>query len=136
MSNGKSKIKKCWNFRNECRSGFVGTGRRSDQNYRGIRGNGLKWIDKPDSVMTLNRSHSDHSSCSSIARGVERPYPRAMGGPPNPPIWSCSRWGLPSVHHHWRTGELLPRLFNLTFRAKRQAVCFLWYFPPITRGCR
>ena len=49
-----------------------------------------------------------------IAQGVERPYPRALGGPPNPPIWSCSRWGLPCVHHHWRTGELLPRLFNLT----------------------
>ena len=75
---------------------------------------GLKWIDKPDSVVTDNSSHSDHSSCPLIAQEVERPYPRAMGGPPYPPIWPCSRWGLPCVRHHWRTGELLPRLFNLT----------------------
>jgi len=66
---------------------------------RGRKGR-LKWIGKPDSVMTFKRSHSDHSSCPVIARGVERPYPRIMGGPPNPPIWSCSGWGLPSVHHH------------------------------------
>ena len=61
---------------------------------------GLKWDRKPDSVMAPNRNHSDHSSCPMIAHGVERPYPRVMGGPPNPPIWSCSGWGLPSVHHH------------------------------------
>ncbi len=77
---------------------------------------GLKWIGKPDSVMTRKMSHSDHSSCPKITQGVERPYPRAMGGPPNPPIWPCSGWGLPCVRHRWRTGELLPRLFNLTRR--------------------
>ena len=93
---------------------------------------GLKWIDKPDSVMTLSRSHSDHSSCPVITHGVERPYPRVVGGPPDPPIWSCSEWGLPCIRHHWRTGELLPRLFNLT--SLWLAVYFLWYFPPITRG--
>jgi len=98
----------------------------------GANGSGLKWIVKPDSVMTHIWSHSDHSSCPVIAHGVERPYPRVTGGPPNPPIWSCSGWGLPSVHHHWRTGELLPRHFNLT--SLRLAVYFLWYFPPITRG--
>ena len=54
---------------------------------------------KPDPVMAPTGSHSDHSSCPVIAHGVERPYPRVMGGPPDPPIWSCSRWGLPSVHH-------------------------------------
>ena len=37
----------------------------------------LKWIGKPDSVMTLKKSHSDHSSCPRIAPGIERPYPRA-----------------------------------------------------------
>jgi len=61
---------------------------------------GLKWIGKPDSVVAPNTSHSDHSSCPLIAQGVERPYPRAMGGPPGPPIWSCSRWGLPCVRYH------------------------------------
>jgi hypothetical protein len=66
--------------------------------------------------MTRKKSHSDHSSCPRIAQGVERPYPRAMSGLPNPPIWPCSGWGLPCVRHYWRTGELLPRLFNLTRR--------------------
>jgi len=30
-----------------------------------------------------------------------------------PPIWFCSRWGLPSSRCHHRDGELLPRLFTL-----------------------
>ena len=69
---------------------------------------------KPDSVTLPNEKRDGHSSSPAIARGVQRPYPRASGGRPNPPIWSCSGWGLPSIRHHWRTGELLPRLFNLT----------------------
>jgi len=71
-----------------------------------------------------------------IAHKVWRPYPRAMGGPPNPPIWSCSRWGLPGIYHYWQTGELLPRLFTLTRHKNRRAVSFLWHFPPIARGRR
>jgi hypothetical protein len=94
-----------------------------------LQKSGLKWIGKPDSVVTRNSSHSDHSSCPLIAQGVERPYPRAMGGPPNPPIWPCSRWGLPCVHHHWRTGELLPRLFNLTRRRSAGRYVFCGTFP-------
>jgi len=78
--------------------------------------------------MALKKSHSDHSSCPRIAPGIERPYPRAMGGPPYPPIWSCSRWGLPCVHHHWWTGELLPRLFNLTCHEDRRYI-FCGTFP-------
>src|SRR5690348_18286503 len=31
--------------------------------------------------MAHKKNHSDHSSCPSIARGVERPYPRATSGP-------------------------------------------------------
>lgn len=79
--------------------------------------------------MTHIMSHSDHSSCPLIAQGVERPYPRAMGGPPNPPIWPCSRWGLPCVRHHWRTGELLPRHFNLTGRISSRRCHFCGTFP-------
>jgi hypothetical protein len=30
-----------------------------------------------------------------------------------PPIWFCSRWGLPGSRCHHRDGELLPRLFTL-----------------------
>jgi len=58
-----------------------------------------------------------------IAHRVQRPYPRALGGQPNPPIWSCSGWGLPSIRHYWRTGELLPRLFTLTSRGWRCLFC-------------
>jgi len=90
---------------------------------------GLKRIGKPDSVMACNSGHSDHSSTPLIAQGIERPYPRAMGGPPNPPIWPCTRWGLPSVRHHWRTGELLPRLFNLTRRRSGWRYVFCGTFP-------
>jgi hypothetical protein len=79
--------------------------------------------------MASNQGHSDHSSCPVIAQGVERPYPRALGGPPNPPIRSCSGWGLPSVRHHWRTGELLPRLFNLTRRRSGRRYVFCGTFP-------
>jgi hypothetical protein len=96
---------------------------------RALQDCGLKWIGKPDSVVTHNSSHSDHSSCPLIAQGVERPYPRAMGGLPNPPIWPCSRWGLPCVHHRWRTGELLPRLFNLTRRRSARRYVFCGTFP-------
>lgn len=92
------------------------------------KGSELKWIGKPDSVMARNRSHSDHSSCPLIAQGIERPYPRAMGGPPNPPIWPCSRWGLPCARHHWRAGELLPRLFNLTVRGRGRRYVFCGTF--------
>jgi len=73
--------------------------------------------------------HSDHSSRPAIARGLKRPYPRAMGGRPNPPIWSCSRWGLPCVRHRWRTGELLPRHFNLTGRPGGRRCVFCGTFP-------
>jgi hypothetical protein len=90
---------------------------------------GLKRIDKPGSVMAGNRGHSDHSSSPLIAQGLERPYPRALGGPPNPPIWPCTRWGLPSARHYWRTGELLPRLFNLTCRRGGWRCIFCGTFP-------
>lgn len=90
---------------------------------------GLKRIDKPDSVMASTSGHSDHSSSPLIAQGFQRPYPRAMGGPPDPPIWPCTRWGLPSVRHHWRTGELLPRLFNLTRRRSGWRYVFCGTFP-------
>ena len=83
----------------------------------------LKQIGKPDSVMASIRGHSDHSSSPAIARRIERPYPRAMGGPPNPPIWPCSGWGLPCARHHWRAGELLPRLFTLTRLRGRYVFC-------------
>src|SRR5262249_34003990 len=46
------------------------------------RESGLKWIGKPDSVMTSNKSHSDHSSCPAIAHRIERPYPRVRADHP------------------------------------------------------
>ena len=61
----------------ECR---LEGGQRSE-NLEWRRG-GLKWIGKPDSVMTPIKGHSDHSSSPKIALGVERPYPRAWADNP------------------------------------------------------
>ena len=90
---------------------------------------GLKWIDKPDSVVALRICYSDHSSCPLITQGIQRPYPGTMGGQPSPPIWPCSRWGLPCVRHHWQTGELLPRHFNLAGRRSGRRYDFCGTFP-------
>ena len=38
------------------------------------------------------------------------------------PIWSCTRWGLPCLPRHRRSGELLPHLFNLTCSCRRQDI--------------
>ncbi len=47
-----------------------------------------------------------------------------------PPIWSCSRWGLPCLLDCSRSGELLPRHFTLTpSTCAPEAVCFLWHRP-------
>jgi len=47
----------------------------------------------------------------------------------SPPIWSCSRWGLPSNPVTRITGELLPHLFTLTERKPARRFSFLWHFP-------
>ena len=57
-------------------------------------GSGLKWIDKPDSVVAHNKNHSDHSSCPLIAQRVERPYPRVMGGTTLPSYLALLRMGF------------------------------------------
>src|SRR5436309_4123540 len=68
---------------------------------------------------------SDHSSCPVVAGGIVRPYPRIRLGRTtqpqgglrrpreNPPIRSCSGWGLPAPWLTRRWSELLPRLFTL-----------------------
>src|SRR5260370_22557359 len=43
-----------------------------------------------------------------------RPYPRACERAAQPPIWSCSGWGLACAHDHSRAGGLLPHHFTLT----------------------
>ena len=55
---------------------------------------GLKWIGKPDSVMTSNNSHSNHSSCPLITEGVKRPYPRAFGRTTQPSYLALLRVGF------------------------------------------
>jgi hypothetical protein len=56
--------------------------------------NGLERIGKPDSVVALNASHSDHSSCPVIAHGVERPYPRVYGRTTQPSYLVLLRVGF------------------------------------------
>ena len=49
---------------------------------------------------------------------------------PWPPIWPCTRWGLPCrLTHVWR-GGLLPHLFTLT-AGEPVAVYSLWHFPSV-----
>src|SRR5271168_816931 len=43
-----------------------------------------------------------------------RPYPRPLERAAQPPIWSCSGWGLACARDHSRAGGLLPRRFTLT----------------------
>jgi len=50
-----------------------------------------------------------------------------MSGPLNPPIWSCSGWGLPGKPVTRLTGELLPHHFTLT--TQWRGGMFLWHFP-------
>ena len=49
-----------------------------------------------------------------IARRLQRPYPRNSERAALPPIWSCSRWGLACARDHSRAGGLLPHHFTLT----------------------
>src|ERR1700693_4162523 len=43
-----------------------------------------------------------------------RPYPRPSERAAQPPIWSCSGWGLACAHDYSRAGGLLPHHFTLT----------------------
>jgi len=52
----------------------------------------IKWesADKPGSVV------GNHSSGTAVTGGLERPTRKRRGPRHRFPIWSCSRWGLPS----------------------------------------
>jgi len=56
-----------------------------------------------------------------------RPTRGSLRGPRNPPIWSCSGWGLPDELVTQPTGELLPHHFTLTTLTR--GGMFLWHFP-------
>jgi len=86
---------------------------------------------KPNSV-TL-KGH-DHFTGMLVTQHLLQPTRRRWTGSPwCLPIWSCSEWGLPCRSCHHECGELLPHHFTLTCK---QAVSFLWHFPPITRCSR
>ena len=76
-------------------------------------------------IITLGRQLPDASS----------DRPGSSGGPPsNAPLCGLAPDGVCRASPVTRgTGELLPRLFTLTFRlglaASLKAVCFLWHFP-------
>src|SRR3954451_21376692 len=67
------------------------------------------------SERTLSRvlSCGDHSSRPVVTGGLEQP-PRSHRAGRTTPVWSCFRWGLPSLHCHQRSGALLPHPFTLT----------------------
>jgi hypothetical protein len=86
---------------------------------------------------------SNHLSRTAITRRLQRPTRRGNGRATRrrhqhtdgaiPPVWPCSRWGLPQPIGHPIAGELLPRHFNLTCC---QAVCFCGTFPGVTPAGR
>jgi len=61
-----------------------------------------------------------------------QPGARAVRAAPSPPIWPCSRWGLPCPPCRHEGGALLPHRFTLAcgpLVASPSAVYFLWHFP-------
>src|SRR5918999_1373538 len=97
---------------------------------------GLKWIGKPDSVTAPNENRSDHSSCRAIARAIERPYPRAMGGPPTLLFGLApGRVCRASIITDGPVSSYLA-FSTLPSAEGRRPVCFLWSFPPIARARR
>ncbi len=68
---------------------------------------------KPGSV------ENGHSSGTCVTACLKRPTrgpcgPHAAAETACPPIWSCSRWGLPCRRCYQRRGALLPHHFTLT----------------------
>jgi len=69
----------------------------------------------------------DHPSRENRYRFPQATYPRISCGRHNPPIWSCSGWGLPDRPVTRSVGELLPHHFTLT--PQTRGGMFLWHFP-------
>jgi hypothetical protein len=67
----------------------------------------------------LPRAGDGHSSTPTVTGRLQRPTwylesaRAAPAGEPAVPIWSCSRWGLPSPPCHHGGGALLPHHFTL-----------------------
>ena len=76
----------------------------------------------------------------------DTPGAQAENGPYAPPIWSCSRRGLPCQRCRHRRGGLLPHPFTLTLvrRQRRSPLCGTFprlapgrnYLPPCFHGAR
>ncbi len=85
----------------------------------------------------------NHLSWAAVARRLQRPTRRWHGRATRrrdqqadraiPPVWPCSRWGLPQPASHLAAGELLPRHFTLT---RCRAVCFCGTVPGVAPAGR
>jgi hypothetical protein len=85
----------------------------------------------------------NHLSWATVARRLQRPTRRWRGRATRrhnqhadhaiPPVWPCSRWGLPQPTSHLVAGELLPRHFTLT---RCRAVCFCGTVPGVAPAGR
>jgi hypothetical protein len=73
---------------------------------------------------------------SSLPGGRTGEPPAGAPGEPDraiPPVWPCSRWGLPQPTSHLVAGKLLPHHFTLTHC---WAVCFCGTLPGVApAGC-
>ena len=105
-------------------------------------------VRKPSSVPPRGRPRCGgvHSSRTAVTgrleqptRGLERAalHSASCEEAARPPMWPCSRWGLPCRLRYRRRGGLLPRRFTLTCRTllpkSSQAVSSLLHFPSRSR---
>jgi hypothetical protein len=66
----------------------------------------------------------DHSTMDACCQAPHATYPGAQAGRLQTlPIWSCTRWGLPSFFGHPKNGALLPHHFTLTKLFSPYAIC-------------
>ncbi len=82
---------------------------------------------KPNSVPLPGRWSSIWGD--TVAGFLKRPTRGSPRGPRNPPIWSCSGWGLPDAPVTRSTGELLPHHFTLTTQCVWRYVSVALSFP-------
>ena len=62
------------------------------------------------------------ASCGQPGDGTgEQPVGSRANPPPTPPVWPCSRWGLPQPISHLTAGKLLPHHFTLTLAMRLDA---------------
>ncbi len=100
--------------------------------------------DKPNSVIRRGGrdDHLSHPACAGRPNAIARarnatiPEDQRTGGPPS--VLSCTAWGFSCLPDYSASGELLPRLFNLTCASlpknRRCLFCDTFHQPRLRSG--